>query len=241
MKNMQRFIVGGFSEEKAVSQTISQVYDELDICIDPHTALAYNVYKRYEKRANDSSVVVYIASLSPFMCLKTVYEALFASQSKPNHTAKNQEKKPGVKGSWQQAMVKMALEIDKLPPLAFRNLVDDYFKNKEEWYRNSEAKRGKTTPDPHAFTDFNKDDSLTGPLSYLYADLRTWVNNKTESKKDEKIPLIKLQDLDNVLSAYLGIRLHNEVKSSESLQKIGLEAKDRETHDEKLDEEIYDS
>lgn len=76
-KAIQSVFVGGFADDRGVSRTILQTYDETDHVIDPHTAVAFNVYARYRRRARDNSPVVYVATASPFKFAGTVCSAIF--------------------------------------------------------------------------------------------------------------------------------------------------------------------
>ncbi len=76
-KSIQSVFVGGFADDKGVIRTILQTYDDTDHVVDPHTAVAFNVYSRYRRRARDYSPVVYVATASPFKFAGTVCSALF--------------------------------------------------------------------------------------------------------------------------------------------------------------------
>lgn len=81
MKRLHEKFVGGFTDDRGSVRTIQEVYDEFDHVIDPHTAVAFNVYKRYEQRSKDESPVVFVATASPFKFPATVAQAIFPTQA----------------------------------------------------------------------------------------------------------------------------------------------------------------
>lgn len=76
-KTLQSVFVGGFADDRSISRTILKTYDETDYVIDPHTAVAFNVYSRYQRRSRDRVPVVYVSTASPFKFSQTVCNALF--------------------------------------------------------------------------------------------------------------------------------------------------------------------
>lgn len=68
---------GAFATEQETYETIKNVYEELSYVIDPHAAVAYNVYKKYIKQTEDNNTKTLIASTaSPFKFTRTVYTAI---------------------------------------------------------------------------------------------------------------------------------------------------------------------
>ena len=76
-KRLQAIFVGGFCDDLGVIKTIDAVYEQYDHVIDPHTAIGFNVYGRYEQRAKDEKVVVFVSTASPFKFAQTVGQAIF--------------------------------------------------------------------------------------------------------------------------------------------------------------------
>lgn len=81
-KKIQNKFVGGFCDDSATLKMIRGVYDDTDHVIDTHTAVAFNVYGRYQKRSQDERMVVYVSTASPYKFLSSVYVALFGPQRK---------------------------------------------------------------------------------------------------------------------------------------------------------------
>ncbi len=67
---------GGFSREEEVKESIAAVFKENDYLMDPHTAVAYNVYKRYRLETKDTSKTIIASTASPFKFGTTVASAL---------------------------------------------------------------------------------------------------------------------------------------------------------------------
>ena len=57
---------GFYSNEKEVSQGIEEVFRENNYLIDPHTAVAYNIYERYRLETKDETKTLISATASPF-------------------------------------------------------------------------------------------------------------------------------------------------------------------------------
>ncbi len=81
MKRLHEKFVGGFTDDRGAIRTIQEVYDEFDHVIDPHTAVAFNVYRRYEQRSKDETAVVFVSTASPFKFPATVCKAIFNMQN----------------------------------------------------------------------------------------------------------------------------------------------------------------
>ncbi|NLL64470.1 MAG: threonine synthase [Clostridiaceae bacterium] len=76
-KRIQSVFVGGFCDEKGTIKTIGDVYQEYDHVVDTHTAVGFNVYERYAKRAQDDRVVVFVSTASPFKFAGAVVTGVF--------------------------------------------------------------------------------------------------------------------------------------------------------------------
>ena len=81
LNRLQETFVGGYTDDRGCLRTILNVYDDYDHLVDPHTAVAFNVYERYAKRAKDEHKVVYISTASPLKFPETVCQALYPRQS----------------------------------------------------------------------------------------------------------------------------------------------------------------
>ncbi len=59
-------VYGEYADEKEVAQSIGQLYDNEGYLMDPHTAVAYAVYKKYLKETGDKKPVILASTASPF-------------------------------------------------------------------------------------------------------------------------------------------------------------------------------
>lgn len=77
LNRLREQFVAGFTDDRGIQKTILESYDLYDTVLDPHTALAFNVYTRYERRSNDQHPVVYVSSSSPYKFVRRVLPALY--------------------------------------------------------------------------------------------------------------------------------------------------------------------
>ena len=57
---------GSFSTEKEVSTTINKIFKKNNYLMDPHTAVAYNVYEKYKMETKDTTKTIIASTASPF-------------------------------------------------------------------------------------------------------------------------------------------------------------------------------
>ncbi|NMB27043.1 MAG: threonine synthase [Tissierellia bacterium] len=57
---------GSFSTEKEVSAIINKIFKKNNYLIDPHTAVAYNVYEKYKMETKDTTKTIIASTASPF-------------------------------------------------------------------------------------------------------------------------------------------------------------------------------
>jgi threonine synthase len=67
---------GGFALQEESRQCIKEVFEKSKYLIDPHTAVAYTVYKKYKKETGDKTKTVIVATASPFKFTKSVMESI---------------------------------------------------------------------------------------------------------------------------------------------------------------------
>jgi threonine synthase len=67
---------GGFAPQEESRQCIKEIFEESKYLIDPHTAVAYTVYKKYVKETGDKTKTVIVATASPFKFTKSVMESI---------------------------------------------------------------------------------------------------------------------------------------------------------------------
>jgi threonine synthase len=76
MKKKLRDFYGGFAPQEESRQCIKEIFEESKYLIDPHTAVAYAVYKKYIKETGDKTKTVIVATASPFKFTKSVMESI---------------------------------------------------------------------------------------------------------------------------------------------------------------------
>ena len=67
---------GNYCSEEETKETIHNVYKNSDYVIDPHTAVAAGVYKKYLKDTDDHTVTVIASTASPYKFTRSVMEAI---------------------------------------------------------------------------------------------------------------------------------------------------------------------
>ena len=67
---------GNYCSEEETKETIHDVYKNSDYVIDPHTAVAAGVYKKYLKDTDDHTVTVIASTASPFKFTRSVMDAI---------------------------------------------------------------------------------------------------------------------------------------------------------------------
>ena len=74
-ENLSEFYAA-FATEDEVSETIKRVYEKYDYLLDTHTAVAYNVCKKYQKETNDKTKTVIVSTASPYKFASTVASSI---------------------------------------------------------------------------------------------------------------------------------------------------------------------
>ncbi len=67
---------GNYAREEEVAGTIRSLYEECGYVIDPHTAVAATVYRKYVEETGDGRVTVIASTASPFKFTRSVMEAI---------------------------------------------------------------------------------------------------------------------------------------------------------------------
>ena len=67
---------GNYCSEEETKETIHNVYKNSDYVIDPHTAVAAGVYKKYLKYTDDHTVTVIASTASPYKFTRSVMDAV---------------------------------------------------------------------------------------------------------------------------------------------------------------------
>ncbi len=84
IKKKLRDFYGGFAPQEESRQCIKEIFEESKYLIDPHTAVAYTVYKKYIKETGDKTRTVIVATASPFKFTKSVMESIDSRYKKYN-------------------------------------------------------------------------------------------------------------------------------------------------------------
>jgi len=63
---------GGFASQEESRRYIKEIFENSKYLIDPHTAVAYAVYKKYIKETGDKTKTIIVATASPFKFTKSV-------------------------------------------------------------------------------------------------------------------------------------------------------------------------
>jgi len=84
MKKKLKNFYGGFAPQEESRRSIKEIFKESKYLIDPHTAAAYAVYKKYIKETGDKTKTVIVATASPFKFTKSVMESIDSRYKKFN-------------------------------------------------------------------------------------------------------------------------------------------------------------
>jgi threonine synthase len=84
MKKKLKDFYGGFTPQEESRWCIKEIFEESKYLIDPHTAVAYAVYKKYVKETGDKTKAVIVATASPFKFTKSVMESIDSRYKKFN-------------------------------------------------------------------------------------------------------------------------------------------------------------
>ena len=67
---------GNYATEEEVAETINKVYGQYDYLLDTHTAVAYNVVKKYQKESGDNTKTVIVSTASPYKFASAVASSI---------------------------------------------------------------------------------------------------------------------------------------------------------------------
>ncbi len=76
MREKMKDFIGGYATQEETSEEIGRVYKETGYVLDPHTAVASCVYRKYQERSNDRTVTVTASTASPYKFARSVMEAI---------------------------------------------------------------------------------------------------------------------------------------------------------------------
>src|SRR4030066_2211417 len=78
MKNKMSDFYGGFATDNETFETIKYLFLGFDYLIDTHTAVGYNVYRKYVEKSGDNAKTVISSTASPFKFPGSVAKAIDA-------------------------------------------------------------------------------------------------------------------------------------------------------------------
>jgi len=80
-KQLEKHFYAAACDEAATKQTIAQVWSNTQYLLDPHTAVGYDVARRYKNETGDTNPMLIVSTASPFKFADTVLDALGQSAS----------------------------------------------------------------------------------------------------------------------------------------------------------------
>lgn len=88
LNEIQAIFSGDYSSEEETIKTIKETYEQYQYTLDPHTAVAVDVYNKYKAKNHDDTVTIIASTASPFKFAETVLQALGQGEidnAKPEH------------------------------------------------------------------------------------------------------------------------------------------------------------
>jgi len=77
LKEIQESFWGDFSTDDQTRNSIKTIYSEYGYLVDPHSAVGFDVYSKYQKQTLDSTKTVVLQTANPYKFAKDVLNALF--------------------------------------------------------------------------------------------------------------------------------------------------------------------
>lgn len=77
LKEIQESFWGDFSTDDQTRNSIKTIYREYGYLVDPHSAVGFDVYRKYQKQTFDSTKTVVLQTANPYKFAKDVLNALF--------------------------------------------------------------------------------------------------------------------------------------------------------------------
>ncbi len=81
MREQLTCFYGDFADERETADTIRSLYEETGYVLDPHTAVAAAVYRKYTAATGDETKTVIASTASPFKFTRSVLSAIDAEQA----------------------------------------------------------------------------------------------------------------------------------------------------------------
>ncbi|WPX09431.1 threonine synthase [Anaerocellum danielii] len=77
LKEIQESFWGDFSTDDHTRNSIKTIYREYGYLVDPHSAVGFDVYTKYQKQTSDNTKTVVVQTANPYKFAKDVLNALF--------------------------------------------------------------------------------------------------------------------------------------------------------------------
>lgn len=82
IRNGMSDFIGGFADEAMTLSAIADMYNESNYLMDTHTAVAYDVYRKYRENTGDTTPTVIASTASAYKFASSVADALDMSEEK---------------------------------------------------------------------------------------------------------------------------------------------------------------
>lgn len=76
LTNIQNLFWAGWADDQLTIEAIQRVYREHEYVMDPHTAVAWQVYEQYREQTNDDTPCIIVSTASPFKFNESVLQAV---------------------------------------------------------------------------------------------------------------------------------------------------------------------
>ena len=76
MKEQLASFYGNYASEEETAAVIQEIYQDAGYIMDPHTAVAAAVYKKYQKDTQDDTKTVIVSTASPYKFTRSVMTAI---------------------------------------------------------------------------------------------------------------------------------------------------------------------
>ena len=76
VEKLKEHFYGGYCDDLKTAETIKKVFQEHQYLLDPHTAVAWNVYQAYRQETGDTTPTVIVSTASPFKFCDNVLASL---------------------------------------------------------------------------------------------------------------------------------------------------------------------
>lgn len=109
LKTLRETMSGGWVSDSEALTTIQRIWRESNVLIDPHTAVAAALLRRYREQVDDGTPAVVVSTASPYKFGRAVASALGISDRDEFACCRKLEKATGI------AMSKQIRELERLP------------------------------------------------------------------------------------------------------------------------------